>query len=64
MVLVLQLLGQGLEQLVSVELEHTEWMDSLVRSLVVLHTRLECWLVVGKLPAQQWWQELRILAAE
>jgi hypothetical protein len=56
--------GQELEQLASVGLVHTEWTDSLVRSLVVLHILPECLLVVGKLVAQLLWLELRILAAE
>ena len=60
----LELLGQELEQLVSVALVHTEWMDSLARSLVVLHILPECLLVVGKLVAQLLWLELRISAAE
>merc|ERR1711899_473945 len=55
-VLVLALLELELEQLELVELEHTEWMGSLVHNLVVLHIRLEYWLVVGTLVVvQRWW---------
>ena len=52
----LALLELELEQLELVELEHTEWMGSLVHNLAVLHILLECWLVVGTLVVvQRWW---------